>query len=59
MQKEIVKLIAYIFMLIFDFSMLAGTFYIVENYKWDDRWFILTIILIFGSSPTYYFKEAK
>jgi len=36
----------YMLMLIFDFSLIAGTVYLIQKYNWSPWWFLLTLFII-------------
>ncbi len=47
----IAVMVLYALMVVFDFSMLAGTVWLVYELNWSAWWFLLTILVISGSSP--------
>lgn len=50
-------IIAYIFMLIFDFAMLAGTVYVIQFLNWNPWWMVLTAVIVSSSTPKQYFSQ--
>ncbi len=53
---DVGKTLGYIFMLVFDFTMVAGTVYLIQKYNWSPWWFLLTCLIISSSSPSFLFK---
>lgn len=51
------RLAAYTIMLIFDFSLLASGFYIVQYHNWSPHWFWLIGYIVFCSNPKHYLGD--
>lgn len=51
MSMDVIVLLAYVWMLIFDAGVLVGTVWLIEKKKWDPGTVIIALIIIASSSP--------
>lgn len=50
------KAIIYTVMSIFDFGIVAGCAYLIDQRGWSAWWMILAVVIICGSNPTNILK---
>lgn len=52
-------IVLYTGMLVFDFSMLVGTAWLVSERGWSGWWFALAVFMCMGSSPKTFIDAWK
>lgn len=61
-EQQMARLIGlgfYVFMLVFDFAILAGTVWLIGWNGWSAWWMLLAVFLTESSNPHGFLKEGK
>ena len=53
------KAIIFIFAVLYNLTILGGTAYLVGEHNWSPWWFLMTVMLLAGSSTNSDKKEEK